>query len=85
MNTFTIEVNASMIKSRILEKVDSFKKTYYVQPRYIMLSEIHLVILKHDMSVYLYQDFKAEGVPHLFGMEICVSERVKTLDDIELF
>ena len=75
-------ITAEKIKGKVLELMHLFRKTYNTQPHYIILSDICLVILKSDMCVYLYQDFKAEGAPHLFGMEICVSERVKTLDDI---
>lgn len=75
------EVTAPEIKSNVLILMDWFRRTYNAQPRYVMLSETQLNLLKLDMSVYHYQEFKE----HLFGMEICVSERVKTLNDIELF
>ncbi len=78
-------ISAGDIKSKVLEKMHVFRKTYNAQPRFIMLSEVYFQLLKYDMSVYLFQDFKFDGTPHLFGMEICVSERVKTLNDIELY
>ena len=79
------EITVSQVKSKVLALMDWFNRTYYAQPRYVMLSEIQFQLLAYDMSLYLYQDFKREGIPHLFGMEVCVSERVKTLDDIEVF
>ena len=75
------EITAPEIKSNVLILMNWFRRTYNAQPRYVMLSETQYNLLKCDMSVYHYQEFKE----HFFGMEICVSERVKTLDDIQLF
>lgn len=86
MKNIQIEpILAGDIKRKVLEKMYLFRETYNAQPRFIMLSKEYLQLLKYDMSVYLFHDFDVVGTPHLFGMEICVSERVKTLDDIELY
>lgn len=73
------------IKGAILTKINDFKHTYG-QPRYALISESHFMCLNTDLSIYLeHSDVKGSLVHYIFGLEVCVSNKVKDLNDIAIY
>lgn len=73
------------IKQEILKQMDLFKESYQSYPRYAIISELQLQLLQCDADVYLWHNEQSNFTRQIFGLEICVSERIRTINDIEVF
>ena len=77
--------DAKAIKDTILTKINDFKHTYG-QPRYALISESQFMCLNTDLSIYLdHSDVKGSLIHYVYGLEVCVSNRIKSLEDIEIY
>ncbi len=80
------ELFAIDVKSKIISKLNSFKQTYkMISPRYLIISEEQASLLQADMCIYLNKGDFGVLEPTAYGMKICISNRIKTLDDIEIY
>lgn len=77
------------IKRTLVSKINEFKKQYpFDPPRYVVISSVMHHLLMIDSDVYFSDEKDGPYNRHgelVYGMYICISPKVKKVEDIQIF
>lgn len=89
MNIVNIEkdecpLEPMQIKKIILSKINEFKIKYRDYPRYVIISSNHFSNLFSEKNIYYSTEDRYATRHMIFGLTICISDKVESLEDIEV-